>query len=104
MHLWIKLRTDSRGKRADCRYDRNTGLLLEEILPDGVKKEYTYDTQRRTTGVTEKGMRVTYAYDSQENLTEIRHKRVHNAQALLVDGHHRLEAFNQLGYDRVPIK
>lgn len=30
--------------------------------------------------------------------------RVHNGQALVVDGHHRLEAFRQLGYDRVPIK
>lgn len=30
--------------------------------------------------------------------------RVHDGQALIVDGHHRLEAFKQLGYDRVPIK
>ena len=30
--------------------------------------------------------------------------RVHNEQVLVVDGHHRLEAFRQLGYDRVPIK
>ena len=30
--------------------------------------------------------------------------RVHNGQALVVDGHHRLEAFRQLGYERVPIK
>lgn len=30
--------------------------------------------------------------------------RVHEGQALVVDGHHRLEAFRQLGYDRVPIK
>ena len=30
--------------------------------------------------------------------------RVHNGQVLVVDGHHRLEAFSQLGYDRVPIK
>ena len=30
--------------------------------------------------------------------------RVHNGQALVVEGHHRLEAFRQLGYDRVPIK
>ena len=30
--------------------------------------------------------------------------RVHDGQALVVDGHHRLEAFRQLGYDRVPIK
>ena len=30
--------------------------------------------------------------------------RVHDAQVLVVDGHHRLEAFRQLGYDRVPIK
>ena len=30
--------------------------------------------------------------------------RVDNGQALVVDGHHRLEAFRQLGYDRVPIK
>lgn len=30
--------------------------------------------------------------------------RVHNGQVLVVDGHHRLEAFRQLGYDRVPIK
>lgn len=30
--------------------------------------------------------------------------RVNNEQVLVVDGHHRLEAFRQLGYDRVPIK
>lgn len=30
--------------------------------------------------------------------------RVHNEPVLVVDGHHRLEAFRQLGYDRVPIK
>ena len=30
--------------------------------------------------------------------------RVHNGEALVVDGHNRLEAFRQLGYDRVPIK
>lgn len=30
--------------------------------------------------------------------------RVYNGQVLVVDGHHRLEAFRQLGYDRVPIK
>lgn len=30
--------------------------------------------------------------------------RIHHGQALAVDGHHRLEAFRQLGYDRVPIK
>ena len=30
--------------------------------------------------------------------------RVHDGQALVVDGHQRLEAFRQLGYDRVPIK
>ena len=30
--------------------------------------------------------------------------RVHHGQVLVVDGHHRLEAFRQLGYDRVPIK
>ena len=30
--------------------------------------------------------------------------RVNNGQALVVDGHHRLEAFRQLGYDRVPIR
>jgi hypothetical protein len=30
--------------------------------------------------------------------------RVHNNQALIVDGHHRLAAFSELGYDRVPIK
>lgn len=30
--------------------------------------------------------------------------RVHNGQVLVVEGHHRLEAFRQLGYDRVPIK
>ncbi len=30
--------------------------------------------------------------------------RVHNGQALIVEGHHRFEAFRQLGYDRVPIK
>ena len=30
--------------------------------------------------------------------------RVHNGQALVVDGHHRLEAFRELGYDRVPIR
>ena len=30
--------------------------------------------------------------------------RVDNGQVLVVDGHHRLEAFRQLGYDRVPIK
>lgn len=30
--------------------------------------------------------------------------RVHQGQALVVDGHHRLAAFSELGYDRVPIK
>jgi hypothetical protein len=30
--------------------------------------------------------------------------RVHNGQVLVVEGHHRLEAFRQLGYARVPIK
>ncbi len=30
--------------------------------------------------------------------------RVYNGQVLIVDGHHRLEAFYMLGYDRVPIK
>lgn len=30
--------------------------------------------------------------------------RVHHGEALVVQGHHRLEACNQLGYDRVPIK
>ena len=30
--------------------------------------------------------------------------RVHNGEALIVEGHHRLEAFHQLGYERVPIK
>ena len=30
--------------------------------------------------------------------------RVDNGQVLVVDGHHRLEAFRQLGYDRVPIR
>lgn len=30
--------------------------------------------------------------------------RVHEEQALIVDGHHRLEAFKQLEYGRVPIK
>lgn len=30
--------------------------------------------------------------------------RVHEGKALVVDGHHRLEAFRQLGYKRVPIK
>lgn len=30
--------------------------------------------------------------------------RVHHGQVLVVDGHHRLEAFRQLGYNRVPIR
>ncbi|MBQ5989045.1 MAG: ParB N-terminal domain-containing protein [Oscillospiraceae bacterium] len=30
--------------------------------------------------------------------------RVHDGKALIVEGHHRLEAFRQLGYERVPIK
>ena len=30
--------------------------------------------------------------------------RIYNGEALIVDGHHRFEAFRQLGYDRVPIK
>lgn len=30
--------------------------------------------------------------------------RVHHGEALVVQGHHRLEAFRQLGYNRVPIK
>ena len=30
--------------------------------------------------------------------------RVHNGEALVVEGHHRLEAFRQLGYEKVPIK
>lgn len=30
--------------------------------------------------------------------------RVNKGSVLVVDGHHRLEAFSQLGYDRVPIK
>ena len=30
--------------------------------------------------------------------------RVHDGKALVIDGHHRLEAFRQLGYNRVPIK
>lgn len=30
--------------------------------------------------------------------------RVDNGRVFVVDGHHRLEAFVQLGYDRVPIK
>ena len=30
--------------------------------------------------------------------------RVDNGRVFVVDGHHRLEAFRQLGYDRVPIK
>lgn len=30
--------------------------------------------------------------------------RVDNGQALIVDGHHRFQAFVELGYDRVPIK
>lgn len=30
--------------------------------------------------------------------------RVHNGQTLIVDGHHRYQAFLELGYDRVPIK
>nr|WP_281180439.1 ParB N-terminal domain-containing protein [Paenibacillus tianmuensis] len=29
---------------------------------------------------------------------------VHSSQAIIVDGHHRLEAFRRLGYERVPIK
>lgn len=30
--------------------------------------------------------------------------RVHKGKVLIVEGHHRLEAFRQLGYNRVPIK
>lgn len=30
--------------------------------------------------------------------------RVHEGEALIVQGHHRLEAYKQLGYERVPIK
>lgn len=30
--------------------------------------------------------------------------RVHNGQAMIVDGHHRFKAFVELGYDRVPIR
>ena len=30
--------------------------------------------------------------------------RIHNGEALIVDGHHRYEVFKQLGYERVPIK
>jgi hypothetical protein len=30
--------------------------------------------------------------------------RVHKGQALIVDGHHRFQAFSELGYNRVPIK
>jgi hypothetical protein len=30
--------------------------------------------------------------------------RVHSGQAIIVEGYHRLEAFRQLGYDRVPIE
>ena len=30
--------------------------------------------------------------------------RVVNGEALVVDGHNRLQAFKELGYDRVPIK
>ena len=30
--------------------------------------------------------------------------RVHNGEALVVDGHNRLQVFKELGYDRVPIK
>lgn len=30
--------------------------------------------------------------------------RIHNGEALIVDGHHRYEAFQQLGYERVPVR
>jgi len=30
--------------------------------------------------------------------------RVHHGRALIADGHHRFEAFRQLGYDRIPIR
>lgn len=30
--------------------------------------------------------------------------RVHNGNAMVIDGHHRLQAFSELGYERVPIK
>lgn len=49
------------------------------------------------------GMKETIVQNGPNSLPPIE-IRVHHEQVLVVDGHHRLEAFSQLGYDRVPIK
>ncbi len=65
---------------------------------DKLKKTQTYVYQENVSSI-EQAIK-----DGGPNAVPPIKVRVHNGTAYVVDGHHRLEAFKNLGYDRVPIK
>ena len=98
---------------------------IKEKVKDRIKDKFEKDYEPLNPSAKIKGnsydinkLQKTQPYTYPENVSSIKRTivedgpnsvppikiRVHHGQVLVVDGHHRLEAFRQLGYDRVPIK
>lgn len=87
----------------DCSATQSTGNPSSQIKGTSYDINKIYKTQSRTDQSIICSMKDTIIKDGPSAVPPIS-IRVHNGEALMVQGHHRLEAFRQLGYDRVPIK
>ena len=114
----------SQSQPAEKTGEKPLGKIKEKVK-DRIKDKFEKDYEPLNPSAKIKGnsydinkLQKTQPYTYPENVSSIKRTivedgpnsvppikiRVHHGQVLVVDGHHRLEAFRQLGYDRVPIK
>ena len=107
--VWVHNTGDGCGVTSGGGKSTGAGEGGKTVNPSAQIEGNSYDinklkkTQPYTYSDNVSSLKETIAQNGPNSVPPIE-VRVNNGQALVVDGHHRLEAFRQLGYDRVPIR
>jgi hypothetical protein len=118
----LKIRSEGIGNAGSSKtYSVKRGPKLQgkDVSGKGISEvETTFESQIKSNSYDINKIQKTQPYTYPENVASIKDAiikqgpnvvppieiKVNNGKVLVVDGHHRLEAFRQLGYSRVPIK